>query len=86
MKKQIRSTNFQLTDKPKNYFFAFIFLIAAVLSGCHNMMYEKTLIVNEIKSGNDTYKWCYYLNAFPADQCFYSNEVYQVGDTVKYCR
>jgi hypothetical protein len=49
-------------------------------------MYEKELVVNEVESGNKEYKYCYFIEAFPADQVLYSNEVYQVGDTLKACR
>lgn len=61
-------------------------LLAVVLSSCHCIMREKTLIVSKMQKGNSGYKYCYFLNAFPVDQVLYSNQVYNVGDTVRMCR
>ena len=64
----------------------YLVLMTGFLSSCHNVMYEKELVVNEVKSGNKEYKYRYYIEASPAYQVLYSNEVYHVGDTIKACR
>lgn len=70
----------------ENRHFLYCLCAAGFLSSCHNIMYEKELVVNGVKSGNKEYKYRYFIEAFPADQVLYSNEVYQVGDTIKACR
>jgi hypothetical protein len=70
----------------RTHFALYILLTAGFLTSCHCLMYEKELVVNKVEKGNKEYKYSYYIEAFPVDQVLYSNEVYNVGDTIKACR
>tara|TARA_R110000823_G_scaffold229786_1_gene356678 strand:+ start:498 stop:644 length:147 start_codon:yes stop_codon:yes gene_type:complete len=48
-------------------------------------MHEDKLVVITIKEGNEDYKYRYYIEAFPSYQVLYSNEKYNIGDTLN-CR
>jgi len=63
----------------------YLVLVAVLLTGCHNILNEKELIVEAKKKGDKEYKYEYYIKAFPTYQVLYSNKEYNVGDTLKYC-
>lgn len=66
----------------------FIILMLSVLflSSCHNLLKEKELIIESAEIGDLSYKYKYHISAYPTYQVLYSDEVYNVGDTLKYCR
>jgi hypothetical protein len=70
--------------KKLSYVF-YLVLVAVLLSSCHNLLHEKELIIEAKKLGNKEYKYKYYIKAYPTYQVFYSNQEYDVGDTLKYC-
>jgi hypothetical protein len=63
-------------------------MLAAVLSGCHNFIYEKESVVQKVENaeGYKDYKYKVFIDGFPTTQILWTNIPYQVGDTVKYCR
>ena len=63
----------------------YIVLVAFLFTGCHNIMNEKELVVEAVSIGNEQYKFAYKIHAFPVHQILYSNKVYTVGDTLRYC-
>jgi hypothetical protein len=67
---------------------AFFILLAmcCLFSSCHNLIYEKESIVLEISKGTKEYKYCYHIDAYPAYQCYYSNQIFQIGDTLRFCK
>jgi hypothetical protein len=63
----------------------FLTLLAVVFSSCHNILKEETLIIEGIDLGALNYKYSYKISAFPTYQVLYSNTVYNIGDTLRYC-
>ena len=63
-------------------------MLAAVLSGCHNFIYEKESVVQKVETadGYKDYKYKVFIDGFPTTQILLTNIPYQVGDTVKYFR
>lgn len=67
--------------KYKNWLYLLFAIV--ILSSCRNVMYENELIVKVVKQGDGEYQYRCYVKAFPANQVFYSNNKYTVGDTIK---
>ncbi len=63
----------------------YIIIILLIVSGCTSNMYEIDTIVVGISSGasySGKYKYYYEINAFPANQGYFSNQEFKVGDTL----
>ena len=82
---KIKSTKVEPNTKTAIALYA---ILAVVLSGCHNFIYEKESVVNKVENaeGHKDYKYKVFIDGFPTTQILWTNIPYQVGDTVKYYR
>ena len=66
--------------------FFILLVMCCFLSSCHNMIYEKESVVIGVSEGTKEYKYCYYVDAYPTYQCYYSNQIFQIGDTLRFSK
>jgi hypothetical protein len=63
--------------------------LSALFCGCtHNFIYDGDCIVKAVKDaeGFRNYKYQVDITGFPTTQILYTNQKYQVGDTVKFSK
>lgn len=66
----------------KTFKILFILLIITLLVSCHHYAEDKLIVVGVKQVNLKDYKYKYELDFFMRNQYLYSNEIYQIGDTL----